>query len=187
MPPKRETAVSQNECKNPKQDMSKDKYHASADISVPDQGVTFDKTQALLFDINEDKFVNTMFARHLNRQVRRDAELNCDNYKKWKCQTSFDFGFTLLGDFINPCTNVQSKIMTENRIDLHKIIKDSGTYNYMACRIPVRSQSKVDVWAQELEGYWDTQLVEFLRYGFPLDFNRDSKLRCEEKNHNSAL
>ena len=133
---------------NPKQDVSKDKYHASADISVPDQGVTFDKTQELLFDIDgldEDKLVSTMFARHLNRQARCDAELNCDNYKKWKCQTSFDFGFTPLGDFINPCTNVQPKILTETPIDLHKIIKDSGMYNYLGCRIPVRSQLNVEL------------------------------------------
>ena len=77
--------------------------------------------------------------------------------------------------------------MTEHPIELHKIIKNSGKYNYLGCRIPIKSQLKVDVWAQELEGYWDTQLLDFLTYGFPLDFNRDSKLRYEGKNHNSAL
>ena len=116
--------------------------------------------------------------------MRLDAQVNCDNHKRWKCQTSFDFGFIPLGDFISHSTTVQSNSMTLDPIDLYKIIKASGT-NY--CRITVSSELKVDMWAQELEGYWDTQLVDFLRYGFPLDFNRNSKLRCEAKNHNSTL
>ena len=107
--------------------------------------------------------------------------------KKWKCQTSFDFGFTPLGEFINSERATQSEMVADDPIELHKIIKNSGTYNYLGCRIPVRSQLKVDNWVQELQGYWDTQLLEFLKYGFPLDFNRDSKLRSEGKNHKSAL
>ena len=113
--------------------------------------------------------------------------MNCDNYNKWKCQTSFDFGFTPLGEFVSSDTCVQSESVTDDPIHLHRIIKNSATYNYLGCRIPIKSQLKVDVWAQQLQGYWDTQLLEFLAYGFPLDFNRDSKLRCEGNNHNSAL
>ena len=56
--------------------------------------------------------------------------------------------------------------MTEHPIELHKIIKNSGKYNYLGCRIPIKFQLKVDVWAQELEGYWDTQLFDFLTYGY---------------------
>ena len=123
----------------------------------------------------------------MNRQLRCHAELNCDDYKKWKRQTSFDFGFKPFGEFVSADTSVQSKTVTDDPIHLHRIIKNSGTYNYLGCRIPIKSQLKVDAWARELEGYWDTQLLEFLTYGFPLDFNRDSKLRCEGGNHNSAL
>ena len=162
--------------------MAQERDHASIDICVQEKGVKCEKNQALLFDINgldEGKFVNTMFSKHLNRQMRLDAQINCDNYKMWKCQTSFDFGFIPLGEFITPSPNVQSNSMTSDRIDLHKIIKASGTYNYLGCRIPVSSQLKVDMWAEQLEGYRDPQLVDFLRYGFPLDLNRNSKLRCE--------
>ena len=90
--------------------MSDHKSYASVVASVPQERVSADNTQALLFDINgidEDKFVDTMFAKRLNRQFRRHAELNCDNYKKWKCQTSFDFGFTPLGEFVSSDTSVQ--------------------------------------------------------------------------------
>ena len=189
-PQTRETVVSQKQCRNVAQCVPKIKSHTSDDKGFPHESVTLNNSQALLFDMNgidEDKFVNTMFSKHVNRQLRCKGKINCDDYRKWKCQTAFDFGFTPLGDFINSDTTVQSEYTTEDPIELHKIIKSSGKYNYLGCRIPIKSQLKVDVWAQEMEGYWDTQLLEFLTYSFPLDFNRDSKLHCEGKNHNSAL
>ena len=189
-PQSRETVVSQNQSKITTESVSDNKNHTSVGIDTLNESVVNDTNKALLFDINgidEDKFVNTMFAKHLNCHLRRHAEMNCENYKKWKCQTSFDFGFTPLGEFINSDRATQSEIVTDDSIELHKIIKNSGTYNYLGCRIPVRSQLKVDNWVQELQGYWDTQLLEFLKYGFPLDFNRDSKLRSEGENHKSAL
>ena len=63
----------------------------------------------------------------------------------------------------------------------------SGTYNFWGLKIPVQSQLNVQQWEKNLAGYWDTQLVELIRYGFPIDFNRQSPLRWEDKNHNSAL
>ena len=38
-----------------------------------------------------------------------------------------------------------------------------------------------------LENSWDRQLVEFIRFGFPLDFNRNVSLSSEMKNHSSAV
>ena len=37
-----------------------------------------------------------------------------------------------------------------------------------------------------LKGYWDTQLIDLLRFGFPLDIDRSSTLKCDNKNHSSA-
>ena len=189
-PQTRETVVSQKQCSNVSQSVTNINSHNSSDKGVQHASVTSNNSQALLFDINgidEDKFVNTMCSKRVNRQIRCQAETNCVNYSKWKCQTAFDFGFTPLGDFVNPNTTLQSECSVDDPIELHKIIKSSGKYNYLGCRIPIKSQLKVDVWAQELEGYWDTQLLDFLTYGFPLDFNRESELRCEGTNHNSAM
>ena len=72
-------------------------------------------------------------------------------------------------------------------IELHKLVKASGTYNFWGLKIPVQSQLNVQQWETNLEGYWDTQLLELIRYGFPIDFNRQSPLRWVDKNHNSAL
>ena len=67
------------------------------------------------------------------------------------------------------------------------VVKSSGTYNFLGLKIPVQSQLNVAQWENNLEVYWDTQLVELIRYGFPIDINRCSPLRWEDKNHNSAL
>ena len=37
-----------------------------------------------------------------------------------------------------------------------------------------------------MQGYWDTQLIELLRLGFPLDFDRKNILECDNKKHSSA-
>ena len=37
------------------------------------------------------------------------------------------------------------------------------------------------------KNYWDQQLVQLVEFGFPLDFNRNSVLHYDEKNHSSAI
>ena len=78
-------------------------------------------------------------------------------------------------------------MLLELELELHKLMKASGTYNFLGLKIPLQSQLNVDQWEKQLEGYWDTQLLELIKYGFPMDFNRQSPLRWEDKNHNSAL
>ena len=38
-----------------------------------------------------------------------------------------------------------------------------------------------------LQGYWDVQLIDLLRFGFPLEYNRSFTLCCERENHASAI
>ena len=56
----------------------------------------------------------------------------------------------------------------------------------MQARIPITSQLNVEVWEELLKDYWDQQLLQLLRFGFPLDFNRKGQLHCEGGNHSSA-
>ena len=53
--------------------------------------------------------------------------------------------------------------------------------------LKVDTQLHLDEWQKELQGYWDTQLMDLLRFGFPLDFNRVSPLQWEGQNHISAI
>ena len=74
--------------------------------------------------------------------------------------------------------------------EAHSIIKESGTPNFLQCRIPLKTQLCIEKWENvlclPLKGYWDAQLIDLLRFGFPLDYDRNSVLQCNSKNHSSA-
>ena len=69
----------------------------------------------------------------------------------------------------------------------HNIVSKSGRPNFLQARIKVDTQLHLDKWQKELQGYWDTQLMDLLRFGFPLAFNRVSPLQWEGQNHKSAI
>ena len=37
------------------------------------------------------------------------------------------------------------------------------------------------------KSYWDQQLIHLIEFGFPLDFNGNSVLCHDDKNHSSAV
>ena len=39
----------------------------------------------------------------------------------------------------------------------------------MGYRVTVPSTMNISVWEEHLRNYYDTQLIDFLKYGFPLD------------------
>ena len=57
----------------------------------------------------------------------------------------------------------------------------------MHCRIPLQTHLHIEEWQKVLQGCWDTQLIELLRFGFPLGFDRKSVLQCDHNNHSSAI
>ena len=71
-------------------------------------------------------------------------------------------------------------------VKAHKIVAESGKPIFLQARIRVDTQLNLDEWQKQLEGYWDTQLMD-LRFGFPLDFNRLSPLQWEGQNHKSTI
>ena len=95
------------------------------------------------------------------------------------------FGFVPLSDFVMPA-NVNHTQNVTCPIEMHRIVEQSGSPNYLHCRIPVKSQLNVDMWEKVLANYWDVQLTQFLHYGFPVDFNRSSQLESEKANRSSA-
>ena len=50
----------------------------------------------------------------------------------------------------------------------------------------MQSELNICLWEKVLSEYWDKQLLELLRFGFPLDFNRQSTLKSDGRNHASA-
>ena len=106
-------------------------------------------------------------------------------YQRWLDQSDFKFGYAPLQDQMMPLVTNQG-IYTDP-VDVHKKVKQSGLPNFMAARIPIKSQLNIDKWKEALVGYWDQQLLQLIEYGFPLDFNRACKLCHEGVNHKSAI
>ena len=71
-------------------------------------------------------------------------------------------------------------------LQLHRILRSDGRYNFRGLQIPVASKLNYDVWSKYLTEYWDWQLPLLIKYGFPLDFNRNSPIVSEKINHKSA-
>ena len=71
-------------------------------------------------------------------------------------------------------------------LQAHKIIRQSGVPNVLKARIPIATQLNPDKWSDHLQGHWDKQLPDLIRYGFPLDFDRQNIFQSTYDNHASA-
>ena len=60
------------------------------------------------------------------------------------------------------------------------MLKPVPSQFFWGVQTPVDSQLNVNVWEEYLCDYWDKQVVHLLKYGFPLDFNRDIRLECHK-------
>ena len=58
---------------------------------------------------------------------------------------------------------------------------------FWVLRSKIKGQLNPDKWQMRLFGYWNDQLCSLIRYGFPLDFNANSPLSHEIKNHSLAV
>ena len=122
----------------------------------------------------------------------KDKKLDCTNLmascptlQLWDKQSAFKFGFIPMGELDVPPTSRPSNVKTDPWT-LHTMIKNSGEYSFKNCQINVKSQLNPDVWDELLRGYWDSQLLFLVRFGFPLDFDRNSMLESHPENHTSA-
>ena len=72
-------------------------------------------------------------------------------------------------------------------LKLHEKLRQDGRHNYAGLQIPIMSNLNYDKWAQYLMTYWDWQLPLLIKYGFPLDFDRNSNTNFDKVNHKSAI
>lgn len=79
-----------------------------------------------------------------------------------------------------------SPLNLEWEIRLHNIVAHSGLPNYLGCRIPISTNLKVPNWRTLLADYPDTQLVEFLEFGWPVGHDRVSWPVSDFTNHKGA-
>ena len=69
-----------------------------------------------------------------------------------------------------PPPDLCSSNFSGSLLQVHDIVKRSGKPNFLQAHIPIQSQLKVGAWEEALGDYWDKQLIELIKFGFPLDF-----------------
>ena len=131
-------------------------YRASGNITCANDTNITDQYM-LLYDVNhvgvEEKFVNSiMHHKQFGDQVHI-GDNQCQIFQKWREQSDFDFGFIPLGEQLMPQNFEINVTDTDNLIEIHKIVKQTGKPNFMQARIPVKSQLNVEVWEKLLKNY----------------------------------
>ena len=63
----------------------------------------------------------------------------------------------------------------------------SGVNNYKQCKIQLPSKFDFDYLERELVNYGDKQVIEFLRYGFPVDYRPGFGSSEVQANHKGAM
>ena len=56
----------------------------------------------------------------------------------------------------------------------HKVVVNSGESNYKSARVLVKTNLNLKLWAEILTEYHDPQLLDYLRFGYPLCVNYDT-------------
>ena len=122
----------------------------------------------------DDKYDLALQTKNKNKIKMQQAKGD-PTFDLWSQQTKQKFGYIPLGPLVLP-TSDNKVNMGSDPIKLYDITRDQNTFNFLSTQIQVPSQLNPDLWQELLEVYWDKQLPFLIRYGFPLDFDRHSKL-----------
>ena len=142
-----------------------------------------------IYDVNycgfEDKFASEIICTNVKNK-KAWGDIQTPIFDLWKKQVDFTFGFVPLQEQVMPTANIQDGVFSGSLLEAHELVKATGKPNFLQARIPIQSQLNVQQWEKALVGYWDRQLLDLLKYGFPLDFNRSCDLGQYTGNHSSA-
>ena len=72
-------------------------------------------------------------------------------------------------------------------MEAHITVKASGCYNLESEKLLLQTQLNTSKWEENPYDYWDWQLAQFLKFGFPLDFKQILPLKCDLLDHKSAM
>ena len=133
----------------------------------------------------DDKYELALQVKNKSKEKLSDAKFD-PTYQKWNSENKDKFGFIPLGPLIPPNTDKQIEEGLDP-IKLYDITRNEKTFNFLSSQVRVHSQLNPGVWEKLLANYWDQQLIYLIKYGFLVDFNRNSKLTAMDKNHTSAL
>ena len=85
-----------------------------------------------------------------------------------------------------PCLSLKSSL-TSHLITLHAQLRKASGPNAFTLRLPVPSQLNIPEWRSRLATYPDTQLCDFLEFGWPVGYSNNVTPISLTRNHGSAL
>ena len=164
-------------------------YQTTVNTDISESDLVCDKTKPI-YDVNhcgfDDKFATSViFFNH--KKAKTDlSEINYPIFYLWRDQVDFNFEFVPLQSQIMPYPELQDTVFSGSLLGVHEVVKLTGKPNFLQARIPIQCQLNVKAREEALEGYWDKQLLELIKFGFPLHFNRACSLGQYNGNHSSA-
>lgn len=93
-------------------------------------------------------------------------------------------------DMINSIWPHISPLAAQENVDfahLYTTVKSFNLPNFLGARIQLNSGLNLEQWDEALLYYHDAELCQFLRYGWPVGYNKRSPPEQVNKNHPSAL
>ena len=93
-----------------------------------------------------------------------------------------------IGAHTDTDSNIDTDIAFIEQCRIHKMVKDSGYHNFEKCKIPLQTNLNIAKWEEYLSqySYCDKIVVQYLAFGWPLNFVSETPPRSELRNHKGA-
>ncbi|CAC5407012.1 unnamed protein product [Mytilus coruscus] len=98
----------------------------------------------------------------------------CPWFTKTAGSIEFEYSPDMSGNILKNVSIRFCEMDMNNFSRVHEAVFYSGKPNFAYCKIPVRSNFNIQLWEQLLEDYHDKIVFEFLKYGWPLNYVKDT-------------
>lgn len=86
-----------------------------------------------------------------------------------------------------PATTIQARQVFPEFCAMYECIRERGLPNFLGAKLPIQTDLVITKWEDLLECYHDKELVQFLKFGWPVGYNTDQPPVSVDTNHASAL
>ena len=69
-----------------------------------------------------------------------------------------------------PSAAIDSWFIFKDYLKIYLSVKETAVPNYLAAKIPIPPALKIEAWRAMLQDYPDIQLIDHLKFGWPLDY-----------------
>ena len=76
--------------------------------------------------------------------------------------------------------------MPSDLLSIHQAVVNSGTYNFMSARLSLPTKINIDYLRDELDVYEDKQVLQFLQFGWPINYMGRALPRTKLCNYRGA-